>query len=103
MTKTRDPAATLARKLRGRMSPRMGWIMSGILGIDFGVRDSHGNACGTIMVTSDGFALGAMGNAFIGDEAEIRRNFDGLLDHVKANEAERAHAERCYAARVVRS
>lgn len=95
-----DPGRTLARRLVGRMSPRLAWIMSGILGHDFGVRDSHGNACGPLTVTSDGFALGAMGNAFIGDVADVRDNFRGLLDHVGATDAEREHAERCYRERV---
>lgn len=97
-----SPARTIVRRLRGRMSGRMAWIMGGILSHDFGARDSHGLTCGSITVTSDGYALGAMGNAFIGAESDIRANVAGLLDFVDATEGERAYVERCYAARVKR-
>ncbi|HEX5093742.1 MAG TPA: hypothetical protein VFV84_13730 [Burkholderiales bacterium] len=98
-----NPARTLARRLRGAMSPRMAYVMGGILGVDFGARDRYGNACGRIVVTSDGFALGAMGNAFLGAVSDIRANVSGLLDHVNATPREREHAERCYRERVTRS
>jgi hypothetical protein len=83
-----------------KMSSRMASIVAYIIGENWVTPQVDG-----LMVTSDGFVLasvqGDLGyNHFIGDRADLERNFRTLLDSAELTPKETAEANRLFAEKV---
>lgn len=94
----------LVEKLHPRrftgMSPRMAFLVGGILGQRWATCPRHRTSSGNLSITSDGYLLACEGNCFIGSVEDWERNLTELLQVADLTTEERAEWEALYASKV---